>query len=88
MKDFWEAKKLLEAATPENPVKLRVKDGCGQHVDVLVTDATVDIKMSDELVEQSDDADQEVQIDMVTDYEMKDNPYYDPYWDGDGEYGS
>ncbi len=44
--DILEAKELLEAATPENPVKLRIRDGCGQHVDVLVSDATVDIKPS------------------------------------------
>jgi hypothetical protein len=46
MNDIFEAKRLLEAATPENPVKFRVKDGTGQHLDIMVTDATVDIKPS------------------------------------------
>ena len=44
--EVLEAKALLEAATPENHVKLRVKDGAGQHVDILVSDATVNIKPS------------------------------------------
>ena len=44
--DILEAKDLLEAATPENPVKFRIEDGCGQHLDILVADATVNIKPS------------------------------------------
>jgi hypothetical protein len=47
MNDFWEATRLLEAASPENPVKLRIKDGTGQHLDILVTDATVDWQLSE-----------------------------------------
>ena len=41
--DFFEAKDLLEAATPENPVKMRLSDGAGQHIDILVFEATVSI---------------------------------------------
>ena len=46
MSDIFEAKELLEAATPENPVRMRIKDGAGQHVDILVSDATVKVGYS------------------------------------------
>lgn len=46
MPEIMEAKVLLESATPENPVKLKISNGMGQYVDVLVSDATVDIEFS------------------------------------------
>jgi len=46
MMDFFEGKDLLESATPENPVKLRLSDGAGQHIDILVSEATVTVKPS------------------------------------------
>jgi hypothetical protein len=65
--DMLEAKALLEAATPENPVKLRIEDGEGQHVDILVADATVDIKPSESEVVA--DKDEPIRIDMTAKYD-------------------
>lgn len=67
MIDFFEAKDLLEAATPENPVKMRLSDGAGRHQDIMVSDATVDIRpSSDDFVVAEDE---ELKIDVQFKYE-------------------
>jgi len=47
MNDYLKAIQVFEEASPENPVKLKICDGTGQHLDILVTDATVDVTFSD-----------------------------------------
>ena len=64
-----------ESATPENPAKLRVEDGAGQHLDILVTDATVNIKMREDVIM---DGDEEIQVSLKAEYA---GPEDDPYWD-------
>jgi len=61
MSDILEAIRLFEEASPENPVKLKLCDGTGQHLDLLITDATVDVTLSD--VGQADEP-----IDVSIDY--------------------
>ncbi len=55
MNDILKAMRLFEAATPENPVKLRVEDGAGQHLDLLALDATVCVKFSDGTLHKADE---------------------------------
>ena len=61
MNDFLEAINLFEEASPENPVKLKICDGFGQHLDLLVTDATVNVTFLGEI--QADEP-----IDVSIDY--------------------
>lgn len=66
MNDLLKAMQALEAASPENPVKLKICDGAGQHLDLLVTDATVDVTFSDEICHEEDE---EIQVTIDTTYE-------------------
>jgi len=64
MSDILEAIRLFEAATSENPVKLRLEDGTGQHLDLLVSDATVTVTVSDGM-----QADEPINVSIDSTYE-------------------